>query len=64
MIFFWLIALAYAAWLGFVLFTGRIRMRGRLLADRDADPKRFRFYVLGFAAGLIVLIGQAIFPPY
>ena len=64
MTFFWLIALVYAAWLGFVLFTGRIRMRGHLLADRDTDPKHFRFYVIGFGAGLLVLIGQAIFPPY
>jgi 4-hydroxybenzoate polyprenyltransferase len=62
--FFWLLAMGYALWLGLVLFTGRIRLRGRLVADRDTDPKRFRFYVIGFAAGLLVLIGQAIFPPY
>ncbi len=61
---FWLIAVAMAAFIALILLTGRVRIRGQLLADRDEDPKRFWFYLIMFAAVLIIIIVEAISPPY
>ena len=61
---FWLIAIAQAALIVAILYTGRVRIRGRLLADREVEPNFFRFYVIGFAASLIIVIFEALNPPY
>jgi hypothetical protein len=60
---FWLIAVAMAGFIVWVLFTGRIRVRGRVLADRDVDRRQFWLYVAVMAAGLIVIIIEAMFSP-
>ena len=62
--FFWLIALAMAAFIASILFTGRVRIRGELLADRSIQPRRFLFYVVCFTAALLAIIAEAINPPY
>lgn len=57
---FWLMAIAMAAFIALIIFTGRIRIRGQLLADRTEEPKRFWFCVAVFSVTLIGAVAQAI----
>ncbi len=52
------------AYVAYIWFTGRIRLRGWLVIDRDVEPRRFRFFLIGFAVSVPILIMQAIYPPY
>lgn len=61
--FYWIIALAQAAYIGLILFTGRIRLSGWSPIDRDVEPGRFRFFLFGMFACEAVLIGAALFGP-
>jgi len=60
---FWLIAALMAAFLVQILLAGEVRIRGRVLADRQTKPKYFWICVTCFGAGLMVLIAEAISPP-
>lgn len=64
MSFFWVIALAQASFVALTWFTGRIRLFGWGVIDRDIEPRRFRFFLAGFAVSVPILILQAIYPPY
>jgi len=61
---FWLIAAAMAAFIAQILVAGEVRIRGRLLADRRTEQKYFWLCVACAVVGLIILIAEAISPPY
>ena len=62
--FFWLIALAQALFIAFIISTGRIRIRGQLFADRNIESKRFWFLVAAFSVSLMVVVWEAFYQPY
>ena len=55
-------ALVQASWVGFIWFTGRIRLRGWDVIDRDLEPRRFHLFFIGFAVSVPILVAAAIFP--
>jgi len=59
---FWFLALVQVLWLGFIWVTGRIRLKGWAVIDRDIEPARFRFFLIGCAVSVPILIAAAIFP--
>jgi hypothetical protein len=61
---FWFIAIGMAGFIAVIMFTGEIRIKGRLWADRRIKPKYFWLCVGAFAVGLIASVMQAISPPY
>jgi hypothetical protein len=62
--FFWVLAFVQTAYVGSILFTGRIRLRGWAVIDRDIEPRRFRFFLIGIAVSVPILVAAAIFPSF
>ncbi len=57
--FFWIIALVNGAYIALVLFTGRIRLRGYPLVDRDLNCSRYWTFVGAFGIVEVALIVMA-----
>jgi hypothetical protein len=58
--YFWIIAIVNAAYIGFVLFTGRIRLKGWRLIDRDIDSSRYWTIVAVFIFLEFAVIAKAL----
>lgn len=63
-IMFWLIALGMAGFVAVTVYTGEVRIRGRLWANRSARPHYFWLCVGAFTAGCFIAVAQAIYPSY
>lgn len=59
---FWFIAAVQAFYVAFISFTGRIRLRGWAVIDRDIEPRRFHFFQFWLAVSVLILFPAAIFP--
>ena len=57
---FWIIALVNGAYIALVLFTGRIRLRGQPLIDRDLNASRYWTFIGAFAFVEVALIVMAL----
>jgi len=51
-----------AIWVCFIWFTGRIRLQGWGVIDRDIEPRRFHFFLFWFVVSVLILFAAAIFP--
>ena len=59
---FWFIAAVQALYVAFISFTGRIRLRGWTVIDRDVEPRRFHVFQFWLAVSVLILVAAAIFP--
>jgi hypothetical protein len=53
-----------AFFVAFIVLTGEVRIRGRVLADRRIQPKYYWLCVGVFALVLVVVVFEAVSPPY